>query len=671
MQPTPPNTVPSSGEGNPAISLSQLHEKRADRCLMVIFGASGDLTKRLLIPSLFNLYCDGLLSPSFAIVGMALDDFDDESFRQKMSEDVRRYSRRRGFDETAWKSFLPRLHYIPGRFDDVQAFVRLERELEEVGEQFDTGGNLLFYMATPPSLFSTISGQLQRARLNHSAFGWRRIIVEKPFGTDLPSAVALNREILSFWEESQVYRIDHYLGKETVQNLLAFRFANGMFEPLWNRTHIDHIQITATEQVGVEWRGNYYDKAGVMRDMIQNHLFQMMAYLCMEPPVSFEAEAIRNEKFKLLSAVRLMNGDEVERNAVRGQYGEGLLPDGNPAHAYCSEPNVDPGSNTETFAALKLRIDNWRWHGVPVFLRSGKGMRDKRTEIVVQFRQAPEFTFRGTPAVEQLEANQLIFRIQPNEGIELRFLAKRPGPSLHMRKVQMDFEYGEAFVTQPGTGYETMLYDSMNGDPSLFSRSDLVEISWRIVQPVLDLWREKPAIGFPNYPFGSLGPKCAFTLPGKEHRRWLEKLPAHVLERSPLFAGADAALLRAFGMMVKPLVVDAGDEIVRSGTEGRDLYIIDRGRVEVFDTQGRLKTELSDGQVFGELSLLITGKRKATVRAATYCSLFVLEKRDFNKVLKDQPQFADTLMRMAKERFDIIVDRERLLSELEDEVGGS
>jgi len=637
-------------------SLMNLHEAPADPCLMVIFGASGDLTKRLLLPSLFHLFCDDLLPSSFAIIGMAMDEFSTDSFRDKMSKDIRSYSRQKSFNDEAWNSFHEKIHYVQGRFDDVDAFIRLQKRIVEMESEYATCGNVVFYMATPPSLFGMISSQLHGIGLNQENGGWRRIIVEKPFGTDLASAKALNGEILSWWKESQVYRIDHYLGKETVQNLLAFRFANGMFEPLWNRTHIDHIQITATEQVGVEWRGVYYEKSGVIRDMIQNHLFQMLAYLCMEPPTSFAADAIRNEKFKLLSAVRIMTAADIKRDAVRGQYGKGVKPDGSPAVPYRQEPHVDSDSNTETYAALKLRIDNWRWHGVPVYVRSGKGLKTKSTEIVVQFRRAPTFTFSGTPAAKQLEANQLIFHIQPNEGIEIRFLAKLPGPSMRMRKVQMHFEYDEAFTRQPGTGYETMLYDCMHGDASLFSRSDLVETAWSIVQPVLNVWTKEKADNFPNYPFGSWGPKASFELLQSEHRRWLARSPKQALEHVPMFAGSSNAMLKAFAIMLQPAVFDAGDEIIRYGSEGREFFIIEKGCAEVVDARGQVRTTLGEGQVFGELSLLMTKRRQATVRAATYCAVYIMDKRDFCKVLKDKPQFAERVMQMARDRYDVIVE---------------
>ncbi|MDQ7001374.1 MAG: glucose-6-phosphate dehydrogenase, partial [Ghiorsea sp.] len=475
--------------------------------------------------------------------------------------------------------------------------------------------------------------------------------------TDLNSAQTLNKDILTYWDESQVYRIDHYLGKEAVQNLVSFRFANGMFEPLWNHTHIDHIQITANEQVGVEWRGGYYDQAGVVRDMIQNHLFQMLAYLCMEPPTSFAAEAIRNEKHKLLNTVRIMKHEDVKTHAVRGQYDAGVNSNGSPAKAYRDEPDVAPDSNTETFAALKLYIDNWRWDGVPVYLRSGKGMSRKSTEIVVQFKQAPDFTFRGTPAAEQLEANQLIFRIQPKEGIELHFLAKRPGPSMNLRKVTMNFEYDQAFTTQPGLGYETMLFDCMRGDASLFSRSDLVETSWKIVKPVLDVWAKEKDESLPNYPFGSWGPKASFDLLApRSHRRWPTRSSKQALRSIPIFEGSDEAMLSAFSSMLKSVVFDAGDQIVDAQSQAHELFIIRIGEVEVRNKSNKVLKTLQQGGIFGELSLLSTAQLSTNTYAKTYCGLYTMSKRDFCRVLMDNPMFAERIMQVARERYDIIVD---------------
>ncbi len=627
-----------------------------DPCVFVIFGASGDLTKRLLIPSLFNLYNDGLLPDNFAVLGLSRDAYTTESFREKMSLDIGKHSRRESFDEARWQAFCSNVHYLQGKFDDPQTFKNLDQFLNAFNGRHETEDNVLFYMATPPSIAALVSQGLASVKLNQENSGWRRIIVEKPFGTDLASAKELNKTLLSYWKESQIYRIDHYLGKEAVQNLVAFRFANGMFEPLWNHTHIDHIQITASEQVGVEWRGNYYENAGVVRDMLQNHLFQMMAYLCMEPPTSFEPEAIRNEKHKLLNTVRILKHDEVQDHAVRGQYGEGFNPDGSPAKAYRDEPHVAPDSNTETFAAIKLRIDNWRWDGVPVYLRSGKSMSRKSTEIVVQFKQAPDFTFRSTPAAEQLEANQLIFRIQPKEGIELHFLAKRPGPSMNLRKVNMRFEYDEAFTAQPGTGYETMLYDCMRGDASLFSRSDLVETSWRIVQPILDVWGKEKAADLSNYPVGSWGPKASFELLSQSHRRWPTRSSKLALRSIPMFENSDDAMLNAFASMLKSTVFNAGDQIIDAQSQAHELFIIRLGEVDVQDKKGKHLKTLRSGDIFGELSLLSSEQLHTNMYAKTYCALYTMSKTDFCRVMMDKPVFAACMQKVARERYDIIVD---------------
>jgi len=637
---------------------SLIGSQRPQATNIVIFGANGDLTKRKLLPALAHMHRWNLLGHDCRIIGVVRQKWTHAYWVSYVHDELLKFFPEAVLNPASWQHIAEKLELVSGDLGEAETYQAIADKLHA----HDGRKNALFYLAIPPAWYETVAQHLHTAGLNDESEGFRRVVIEKPFGMDLHSAQGLNRSIQSCFDESQIYRIDHYLGKEAVQNLLAFRFANGMFEPLWNRTHIDHIQITATEQVGVEWRGAYYEKSGVMRDMIQNHLFQMMAYLCMEPPTSFEADAIRNEKFKLLSAVRLMSREDVARNAVRGQYAAGVKPDGTPAVGYRQEAHVHPDSNTETFAALKIRIDNWRWHGVPVYLRSGKAMENKATEIVVQFRRAPEFTFRGTPAFGQLEANQLIFRIQPDEGIELRFLAKRPGPSMHMRKVNMHFEYDEAFVVHPGTGYETMLYDCMHGDASLFSRTDLVETSWRIVQPVLDAWGDEKATDFPNYPFGSWGPKASFELLNPGHRRWVDRISRTVLERVPMFEGSSDAMLKAFAMMLKPMVFNAGDEIVQYGSEGGELFIIEKGSVEIVDPKGWVKAELGEGQVFGEVSLLLTKKRQASVRAKTYCVVYTLEKRDFSKVLKDKPQFAERVMQMARERYNVIVDASQLMA---------
>jgi len=632
----------------------------AEPCILVIFGASGDLTKRLLMPAFYNLVCDGLLPDKFAIIGMAMDSLTTEAFRDKMSADIKQFSTRAQFEQEPWDWLCSRLYYTPGRFDDDSAFSRLRQLLGKLQSQYSSGGNVLFYMATPPSVFGLISDKLEKAGLNDTATGWKRIIVEKPFGTDLNSAIALNREILTYWKEEQIYRIDHYLGKETVQNIIAFRFSNGMFEPLWNRNFIDHIQFTVAESVGVEGRGAYYDKSGVLRDMLQNHMFQMLAYLCMEPPGSFAPESVRNEKAKLLGSIRMMDdADAVRRNTVRGQYGPGAGLDGKPVPGYRQEPSVPPNSKMETFAAMKVHIDNWRWHGVPVYLRSGKRLWKRGTEIIVQMKSAPDVLFRGT-GVESLEPNRLIFHIQPDQGIELQFQAKTPGPTMTLQKVDMRFNYGEAFAASRGTGYEVLIYNCMNGDATLFSRTDLVETAWRIVQPMLDLWQSDP-VDFPNYPAGAWGPKAAFDLIENDGRKWVEVLNRETLQQIPLFHNADPILLSSLIMALKPVVFKEGDCVIRKGEMGRALYIISRGQVEVLDDSGSVVATLPEGSFFGEISLLMSSARTATVRAASYCDLYMLEKADFARVLRDRPQFLESLMEVASNRYNIAVHAESLM----------
>ena len=620
-------------------------------CVIVIFGASGDLTKRLLMPAFYNMACDGLLPPQVAVVGMARDELSTEQFRARMTADIQKFTTRPSFDRAVWEDLAGRLHYTPGDFGDPQAFKRLAELTGKLDTQYHAGGNLLFYMATPPAVFGLISDQLKNAGFPQPSHGWRRLIIEKPFGHDLASAVALNRELLAHWSEDQIYRIDHYLGKETVQNLLAFRFANGIYEPLWNKYHVDHIQFTVSETVGVEGRGKYYDRTGVLRDMIQNHMFQMLAYLCMEPPLSFRADAIRDEKAKLLEAIRVWGPEEVAANAVRGQYGPGKKPDGTPAPGYRQEPDVDPKSNTETFAALKLLIDNWRWEGVPVYLRSGKSLWKRGTEIVVQFKRAPPVVFRDTPAADRLESNRLLFHIQPDQGIEFRFHAKVPGPAMALQKVNMRFDYSEAFEAARGTGYEVLLYNALTGDATLFSRTDLVETAWRIAQPILDEWARVPPGDFPNYPAGSWAPKAAFDLMERDGRRWVEVINRGVLDQVPLFRNGDPVFLHNLAMALRPVVYEAGETILRKGDPGREMYFICRGQVDVLDGAGKRLGTLGEGDFFGELSLLRSEPRTATIRATAPCDLFVLDQADFNKVLKDFPQFAGSLWEVAKQRY--------------------
>jgi glucose-6-phosphate 1-dehydrogenase len=618
-------------------------------CILVIFGASGDLTKRLLMPALYNLACDGLLPRQFAVVGTAMDDLTTEAFRERMTQNIQSFNTRSKLDPTTWSDLCSRLYYTPGRFDDEAAFLRLRELVARLDAEYGAGGNVLFYFATPPSCFGLISGNLDRAGFKQFP-GWKRIIVEKPFGVDLPSAKNLNREILGYWDESQVYRVDHYLGKETVQNILAFRFANGMFEPLWNKQHIDHIQFSVAESVSVEGRGGYYDRSGVLRDMIQNHMLQMLAYVAMEPPVSFEADDIRDEKAKVLRAVRVWTPQEAIQNTVRGQYGPGKKADGSECPAYRQENDVNLQSATETFAALRLFIDNWRWEGVPFYLRSGKSLWKRGTEIVVKFKKAPAKLFRGTP-VTRLSANRLILHIQPDQAIETFFQAKTPGPVMQLQPVNMRFNYGEAFRAARGTGYEVMIYSCMMGDPTLFSRTDLVETAWRIAQPLLDAWAAAPATEFPNYPAGSWGPWAAHDLIEQDGRRWFEVINRETLERAPLFRGGDPLFLSQVGIALRPRAASAGEVILRKGDVGSEMFLICRGEVEVLDDNGNVKATLSDGDCFGEVALVFSELRTATVRAKTLCDLFVLDKADFNRILQDHPQFTAAIEQIARQRY--------------------
>jgi glucose-6-phosphate 1-dehydrogenase len=630
---------------------------------MIIFGASGDLTKRLLVPSLYNLACDGLLSDNFAVLGTATRPMTTETFRENISSDdqgIRKFHTRKTFDEPIWDKLVNRFHYISGAFDDIEAFKKLREQVTQLDAQYQAGGNILFYFATSPSFFGLLCDNLYQAGFKEGP-GWKRIIVEKPFGTDTESSRRLNEVVLAHWDESQIYRVDHYLGKETVQNLLAFRFSNGMFEPLWNKNFIDNIQFNVCEEVDVGKRGSYYDNSGVLRDMMQNHMFQMLAYLCMESPASFEADAIRNEKAKLLNSVRVYTPEEVPNYFVRGQYGRSLNKSSAEEPGYRDTPGVNPQSNTETFAAGKLHIDNWRWEGVPIYLRSGKSLWKRGTEIVVEFKKAPQSLFRGTP-VDKLASNRLVFHIQPSQGIELQFQAKIPGPLLGLQNVDMRFSYGNAFNASRYTGYEVMIYSCTHGDATLFSRSDLVEAAWKIAQPVLDYWKSTPAPEFPNYARGTWGPKAASELIKRDGRHWIEVVTPEVLERLPLFNGADALLLNSVIMALRPDTAAAGEVIINKGDTGEEMYLICHGEVEVIDGNGQAVETLKEGDFFGEISLLISTPRTATVKATVQCDLFLLEKSDFSRILREHPQFAETMMKAAKDRYHLAVSKEQLMA---------
>jgi glucose-6-phosphate 1-dehydrogenase len=489
-----------------------------DRGVMVIFGASGDLTKRMLIPALYNLAKKKLLPSDFALVGFAIETFSEEEYRQRVRNDLREFG---GAPEHCqfcdW--LIERLYYRSGEFRDPAIYQELKSLLDSIGEKHGTHGNCLYYLAVPPTLISEIVRRLGEAGLTSQAEGhWRRVVVEKPFGSDLASARALNKELATELTEDQIYRIDHYLGKETVQNILIFRFANGIFEPIWNRRYIDHVQITVAESLGVERRGGYYDHAGALRDMIPNHILQLVTLTAMEPPISFHADAVRDEQTKILNAIQPFAPEDVLRRAVRGQYGDGEI-DGAHVAAYRAEADVAPDSKTETFVALKLFIENWRWADVPFYVRTGKRLTRRFTEIAIQFRRAPFILFRDTP-VERLTPNLLVLNIQPDEGISLRFSAKIPGPLVHVGAVNMAFEYADYFGKEPSTGYERLLYDCMMGDQTLYRRADMVEAGWNVVQPILDLWSALPPRNFPNYPAGAWGPKDADELIERDQRHW-------------------------------------------------------------------------------------------------------------------------------------------------------
>jgi glucose-6-phosphate 1-dehydrogenase len=485
---------------------------------IVIFGATGDLTKRKLIPALYNLSAGALLAEEIAVVGVARRERTSEDFREEIAGEMREYATG-ALDPALTDRLMKRLSYVTGSFDDDATYPRLAAELERVEREHGTGGNVLFYLATGPEHFAPAVEGLGRAGLAaERGTGFRRVVVEKPFGHDLASARELNARLRAVLAERQIYRIDHYLGKETVQNLLVFRFGNGIFEPIWNRRYVENVQITVAESLGVEDRGGYYESAGALRDMVPNHLLQLLALTGMEPPTSFEAEAVREERAKVLRSIQRLTPERVLTEAVRGQYDAGVI-DGRRVPAYRAEPRVDPSSSTETYVALKLSVDNWRWAGVPFYLRTGKRLKQRVSEIAVQFRRPPLLLFRDTP-VEHLARNVLLIRVAPEEGISLRFGAKVPGPLLSVGGVTMDFRYQDHFGATASTGYETLLWDAIRGDPTLFQRADMIEAGWSLVDPVLEVWSALPARSFPNYAAGTWGPAAADELLARDGREW-------------------------------------------------------------------------------------------------------------------------------------------------------
>jgi glucose-6-phosphate 1-dehydrogenase len=490
----------------------------AGPCAMVIFGGTGDLAARKLFPALYNLTKGGLLSQDFAIVGIGRNDYTREQYRQIMGDSLQRFATS-SVDPKLRDWLLERVYYVRGEFQDPELYTRLAQTLAEVDTNCNTQGNYFFYLATSPTFFGTIVDQLGASELACEKDGhWRRVVFEKPFGSDLESARALNRQVSKVLKENQIFRIDHYLGKETVQNILVFRFSNGIFEPIWNRRYVDHIQITVAETVGVEKRGSYFDMAGTLRDMVPNHLFQLVSLTTMEPPISFSSNAVHDEQAKILRAVQPFSEEDVLHCAVRGQYGPGVV-NGERMPGYRQEDGVPPDSKTETFVALRLMIDNWRWAGVPFYLRTGKRLGVRHTEIAIQFKRAPLVLFRDTP-VSSLDANQLIIHIAPDEGLSLRFGAKIPGAQMKVGGVEMDFNYSDYFGTTANTGYEVLLYDGIMGDQTLYQRADMVEAGWSVVDPVLDVWKALPARNFPNYGAGTWGPEEATELIVREGRSW-------------------------------------------------------------------------------------------------------------------------------------------------------
>jgi glucose-6-phosphate 1-dehydrogenase len=491
---------------------------RTQPTTIAIFGAGGDLTWRKLVPALYDLYLDGYLPDRFAVIGLDRKEMTDDDFRQHLREGVDQFSRRGKAQDEAWNEFASRLSFLSADFGNPATYTALEQQLAAHDEEWNAKAQCIFYQATPPSLVETIVQQIGKARLAHDRQR-TRIVLEKPFGHDLASARELNAMLTRVFDESQIYRIDHYLGKETVQNILAFRFANALFEPIWDRRYIDHVQITVAEKVGVEHRGGYYDHAGALRDMIQNHLLQMLCLIAMEPPVAFDADEIRDRKVDVLRAIRQCPQIHLHKFAVRGQYGSGWI-GGEQVDAYRDEPGVDRNSVTETFAAVKLFVDNWRWQDVPFYLRTGKRLPTRASQALIQFRPVPHQSFPAS-AVLDWHPNRLLIRIQPEESIMLRFQAKQPGPTMRLSPVEMRFCYSDAFQATPPEAYETLLLDVILGDATLFMRADQVEAAWSVVTPILEGWESAAPVDFPNYQAGTWGPEAAEALIAQDGRSWL------------------------------------------------------------------------------------------------------------------------------------------------------
>ena len=493
-------------------------ERVPDPAVLVLLGATGDLAHRKVFPALYQLWRTNLLPHEFLVLAVGRREYSDEAFRKEIRTSLEQFSRVLPLDAPAWRAFEERILYHRLDFADTAGFDKLGARLQTIDEEHGTRGNRLFYLATQPSQFAEIVAQLGRVGLDHEHHdgGWRRVVIEKPFGHDLESAKRLNREVGKVFRESQVYRIDHYLGKETVRNLLVFRFGNGIFEPLWNRRYVDHVQITVAESIGIGNRGAFYEETGASRDVFQNHLLQLVSLIAMEPPATFEADALRDEKVKVLRAIA-SDPLDATRDVVRGQYGPGWVA-ATRVPGYRQEPDVDPESETETFVAARLTIDDWRWSGVPFYVRTGKRLPKRSTEIAIQYREVPHRLFRE--AAVDPDPNLLVIRVQPDEGIMLRFGAKVPGLGMDIRSVTMDFTYGSAFSVDSPDAYETLILDALQGDASLFTRADEVEEAWSIVDPCIDAWANEPKPDFPNYEAGAWGPPEADELMARDGRRW-------------------------------------------------------------------------------------------------------------------------------------------------------
>lgn len=504
---------------NPLIEITR-QSKTPESCILVIFGATGDLTARKLVPALYNLAHAGQLPAHFACVGFARRDKSHEDFRKDMHEAVNEHSRTKPIDPNLWQSFSEQLFYHRSEFDQDDGYDSLKEFLEQLDNRFGTKGNRVYYLSTQPSFFTLITEKLNHHGLIYDADNqkkWSRLIIEKPFGHDLESAQKLQNDLSHHMDESQIYRIDHYLGKETVQNLLVFRFTNPIFESLWNNNHIDHVQITVSEDIGIGSRGSFFEEAGLLRDIIQNHMMQLVSLVAMEPPTSFNANAIRDEKMKVMESIRHFPAGDYDNSIVRGQYAAGMI-DGENVKGYREEDNVDPNSNVETYVAMKLNIDNWRWAGVPFFLRAGKRLPKRSTEISITFKEAPGFLFEKQSS--KVDSNILVIRIQPDEGISLKMNCKVPGLSSQIQPVKMDFRYSTYFGSTPPEAYERLICDCMAGDSTLFARADEVLASWRLFTPILEHWQKASPKNFPNYPSGTWGPEEADRLIEKSGRKW-------------------------------------------------------------------------------------------------------------------------------------------------------